>query len=1142
MSCNFGVGSARGVESATNWQLYLLSFDSTSEAVFGRMASEVLDTFGPFFDAEARVLKGGPFAISSNAMPFDIAPDDVLLQRLPLPLAQIYRRAHNAKTQLERHLTAFTLWEASLKLLASVAIVEYAQRGEADPQLAERLQNLARPQLGHWWEFVRLLVPALADQGQEAFRQVRDLVLGRTRDDFPRAAGLDAALRQSLGSKAEARTTVRFTELFDRLVRYRNAVLAHAAPAQLKDDFNERMSGALLAGMAEILGRVDVLAGRRLLYIAEIRQVGGVWLVQRYELVGENARRIASLELPRTEAARLPDAERLYLDEPAAAQAEGDGIRLATYRSLHPLLVYDAEAEEVLFLNARRGQRHTEYLCYTTGRTVNRPDLGGEQRALLARVLGMAVDAGQAEKWAARSHAGEPASEAESGPARRKLGEFELLTQLGRGGMGVVYRAWQPSLGRQVALKKLLSSGDSKTEARFRREIRALGKVDHPHLVKIYLSGADGDQWFYAMELVEGANLSAVCDRLQTSTSGAADVNLQTWHETLSTVCVEARRAEKPLSDVPLTPPESSLATPEPSPSPTSPVARVGRSYVRHVVVLVQQVAKAAHALHEAGIVHRDIKPGNIMVTADGSQAVLMDLGLAQLADEVEGRLTRTRQFVGTLRYASPQQVLAVEKLDRRTDVYSLGATLWELLTLRSLYGATDQTPTPELMERIQREEPERVRKYHPGIPLDVDAIVLKCLEKDPKRRYATAQELGAELGRFLAGEPVQARSVGEVERFWRWCRRNPLEASLSSAVALLLILVASGAIIVAARERKAGEAAEAQRQVALELMREAGPGALYRVLQNLQSRQGTEDTRAVIAVYEEVLAMVENKAGWAPVETLDVIVDRSGHRFYRRLVRLVGPRKLVAVALAVPETGPDDPPTFYILESKVWNDLYDAFMRDPKAEELLRKYSGRPGCERLVRGDWRKGALAYGFNPDPDSAPFYGVEGPLQGRLPVFRVTATEAHCFAEWMDGRLPTRRQWQKAAGLGEGSFLKGPSERNVGENMEVAIGLTDGPWPVDRGKRDVSIYGCRQMASNGYEWTRELADDEPGKEMEIPLAEMIWPRQVFTQGQSYLAGEPLTFEALAKPRTRNCTDASFEVSFRIVLDSSMGRYRP
>src|SRR5262249_27915667 len=145
------------------------------------------------------------------------------------------------------------------------------------------------------------------------------------------------------------------------------------------------------------------------------------------------------------------------------------------------------------------------------------------------------------------------------------------------------------------------------------------------------------------------------------------------------------------------------------------PPVRLGRSYVRQAVELVRQAAEAAHALHERGILHRDIKPGNVMVTPDGGTAVLMDLGLAPGADEVEGRLTKTRQFVGTLRYASPEQVLAVGGLDRRSDVYNLGATLWELLTLRPLFGATEQTPTPELMRRIQVEEPERPRKYHPA-------------------------------------------------------------------------------------------------------------------------------------------------------------------------------------------------------------------------------------------------------------------------------------------------------------------------------------------------------------------------------------------------------------------------------------------
>src|SRR5262245_15366302 len=137
-----------------------------------------------------------------------------------------------------------------------------------------------------------------------------------------------------------------------------------------------------------------------------------------------------------------------------------------------------------------------------------------------------------------------------------------------------------------------------------------------------------------------------------------------------------------------------------------------------------------------------------------------MDLGLAQLADETEGRLTKTRQFVGTLRYASPEQVLAVGGLDRRSDVYNLGATLWELLTFRPMFDATDQTPTPDLMRRIQVEEPERPRTHHPAMSRDLDAIVLKCLEKDVGRRYGTARELVRDLERYQAGEPVQARPI----------------------------------------------------------------------------------------------------------------------------------------------------------------------------------------------------------------------------------------------------------------------------------------------------------------------------------------------------------------------------------------------
>jgi Protein kinase domain len=472
----------------------------------------------------------------------DLAVDEGLLARLPLPLAQLFRRAHNAKAPLERHLTAFYLWEASLKLLGCVAVAVYAHRPERDPQLAERLQNLARPALGHWWEFVRRLLPVLADRGAAGFAPLREVLLGKSRDDLPRAAGLHAALRTALDGQPHAQAAVRLTELLDRLVRYRNQEIGHGAAGRRPAEFYERMARALLAGAAEVLGRLDLLAGRRLTYVSDVEQKGGRWLVQRYELIGESARRQEAWELPRQAADRLPDGDCVYLHDPAAVEP------LAGLCPLHPLVLYDAEAEELLFLSARRGRQRTEYLGYTSGRTADRPDLGAAQAGLLAEVLGLPVAAEQVAAWAARSQAEEPAETAPA-PAGRTLGEFELLSELGQGGMGVVYRAWQPSLGRQVALKKLKHGGDAKTEVRFRREIRALGRVEHPHLVKVFTSGSDGEQWFYVMELVEGVPLAAVCDRLRASAQSAADVDLPTWQAALSTVCAEARRQEKPLSD-----------------------------------------------------------------------------------------------------------------------------------------------------------------------------------------------------------------------------------------------------------------------------------------------------------------------------------------------------------------------------------------------------------------------------------------------------------------------------------------------------------------------------------------------------------------------------------------------------------------
>jgi eukaryotic-like serine/threonine-protein kinase len=741
----------------------------------------------------------------STVYPFD----DDLVRRLPLPLAQLYRRAHGAHNALDRHNAAYYLWEAALKLLGSAAVVAYAERGEHTPDIDEKLTPLARPMVGHWWSFVRLLVPVLAKAGEGGFPAIDEFLNGRSRDDLPRASGLDAALRGLKDGSTGSKITVRVPDLFDRLVWYRNKEFGHGASGLRPPEFYDRMGRSLMAGITELLNRLDVLGGRTLIFVAEVHLPSSEGLLlQGSELIGEIPRPLRDHHVPELDASRRPRPGRLYL---------ADHTDLRSLRSLHPLVVYDPEAGEVLFLNARDRKLRSEYLCYHSGNHADRGDLGVDQRELLGRLLNAPVAAEQVDAWAARSQAEEPSSPADDrSEVRTHIGEFELISLLGQGGMGKVYRAWQPSLGREVALKCLMRVGDPKSEARFNREIHSLGRVEHPNLVKIFTSGSQDDDWFYAMELVEGATLASVCSALQSRSPSASDIDIDTWHASLSKACEETREAEKPLSgpkaDSSLLLRASAEADAAARPQPSK-----GKSYVRLIVGLIRQVAEAAHALHEAGIVHRDIKPGNIMVTAgaDGDHAVLMDLGLAHLA--VEGaRMTQTRQFVGTLRYASREQVFDSSRVDRRSDVYSLGATLWELLTLRPLFDADKDY---DLQQQIINRDVDRLRKFHKGIPPDLEAIVAKCLEKNPTRRYATAAELADDLQNWLRGDLVKAQPLTWQYVASKFARRYRARI----AAALVLALVAAGGVMLAFYNiNKALGEARKQRNIAVQKTREA--------------------------------------------------------------------------------------------------------------------------------------------------------------------------------------------------------------------------------------------------------------------------------------------------------------------------------
>ena len=405
-------------------------------------------------------------------MNIECVSDEGLVKRLPLPLGQLYRRAHNAQGSTERFWASFYLWEAALKLIGSIAIVEYLHQGRVEDEIADRLTALTRPSNGHWWEFTRMLLPRLAVSGRPEFVQAADLLLGTDRSDLPRVVGLAAVLDELLDGKRQLRQRVKVRTLFDQLIRFRNERIAHGAIGLESRTELARLGQSLLLGVAQLLESLKIIDSLRLQYLADVRrEPHGSFLVERFELVGETPRKLDALELPATvRPDELPCPQRLFLrwsnDDPGAKIS----------RMLYPLLLYDLEANEVLVLSASRRKRRADYHGYTSARTRKGEELAADQRALLAQILGTPVDAATFDAWAGRYQNEALVHEVEStelSTEPRQMGEYELLSRLGIGGMGVVYRARHQALGREVALKSMLRPGNPVQERRFAREIRA---------------------------------------------------------------------------------------------------------------------------------------------------------------------------------------------------------------------------------------------------------------------------------------------------------------------------------------------------------------------------------------------------------------------------------------------------------------------------------------------------------------------------------------------------------------------------------------------------------------------------------------------------------------------------------------------
>jgi serine/threonine protein kinase len=653
-----------------------------------------------------------------------------------------------------------------------------------------------------------------------------------------------------------------------------------------------------------------------------------------------------------------------------------------------------------------------------------------------------------------------PAADAAVTELAGTLGDFRLLRQVGRGGMGVVYEAEQISLRRRVALKVLpfAAALDPRHLQRFKNEAQAAAQLHHANIVPVYAVGCERGVHYFAMQFIDGQSLAEVIAALRRAGAPAG---------------VPAR----PSAD---TPAAAALATVN---------SDRGGDFFRAVARLGMQAAEALDQAHQQGIIHRDIKPGNLLLDAGGHLWVA-DFGLARCGTDAS--LTGTDHLVGTLRYMSPEQALARRALvDHRSDIYSLGATLYEALTLEPAYPALDRA---ELLRQIAEGAPRPPRRVNAAIPAELETVVLKAMAPEPESRYATAQDLAEDLRRFLEGRPVLAARPTLRERATRWARRHRSAVAAAAGVAVLALAGLTVAVALLWQEQAKTKAALAQAQA---------------------DRKREEDnfTKALSGA-TEILMQLDEKPGQAPLQgeaLRQALVDQGLHFFQK----------------FIDEDNPD--PAVRFESARAYGEMAFVYCSQRKRDEAQKLFLQKFGLlERLVEADPRKAAYRKELIRTRYlmGLTFTSLGRPREAHEEYARTAELHRQALAYDADGTFHNNCAWflvdcpdttlrdpARAVPLAEQAVAKDATNARCWHTLGVARFRT-GDWA-----------GCRAALGRALELG---GDDDPWTWFFFALAEWhlgnrVRAREWYGRSVRWMAERPCSDEALI--RYRKEADAVF-----------------